>query len=114
MTLNNFLTHKPLASGEAVEIDLDKCNGCNRCVEVCRTDVLLPNPEKANPPIIFYSEECWYCGCCVAECPRPGAIKMKYPLNQKIVVIWKRKETGEHFRLGMLNPPPSNNRPPVG
>jgi hypothetical protein len=29
-------------------------------------------------------------------------------------VRWKRKATGEHFRVGMKNPPPPNNMPPVG
>jgi hypothetical protein len=29
-------------------------------------------------------------------------------------VRWKRKATGEHYRVGMKNPPPPNNRPPVG
>jgi hypothetical protein len=42
----------------------------------------------------------------------PGAIRMEYPLNQR--VGWKRKETGEYFRIGMKNSPPPNTRPPVG
>jgi hypothetical protein len=41
-----------------------------------------------------------------------GAIKMEHPLNQRMG--WKRKETGEYFRVGMKNPPPPNTRPPVG
>jgi len=109
-----YMIPNPLASGEGVEINPEICNGCNQCVEVCRTGMLVPNPEKRKPPIVLYPEECWYGGCCVAECPLPGAIKMKFPLNQRIVVVWKRKDSGEHFRLGMLNPPPPNTRPPVG
>lgn len=73
------------------------CNGCNICVDVCQTDIFIPNPEKGKPPIILYPEECWYGGCCVAECPNPGAIKLNHPLTQR--VRWKRKATGEHFRL---------------
>jgi NAD-dependent dihydropyrimidine dehydrogenase PreA subunit len=108
------ITPNPIVSGEAVEIDPQLCTGCNRCVEVCRTGMLAPNPEEGEPPIVLYPDECWYGSCCVAECPVPGAITIKYPLNQKIVVIWKRKETGEYFHLGMLNSPPPNIRPPVG
>jgi hypothetical protein len=33
-------------------------------------------------------------------------------MNQK--VGWKRKETGELFRIGMKDPPPAYTRPPVG
>lgn len=114
MSQKVYMTPNPLSSGEPIEINFELCNGCNKCLEICRTGTLFPNPEKGKPPVVLYPDECWYCGCCIAECPRPGAIKMKFPLNQKIVVIWKRKETGEYYRLGMLNPPPPNTRPPVG
>lgn len=113
MTQKVYMTPNPLV-GEGVEINPQLCKGCNRCVEICRTDLLAPNPDKGKPPIVVFPDECWYCGCCVGECPTPGAITLKYPLYQKIVVNWKRKETGELFRLGMQNPPPPNTKPPVG
>ena len=96
----------------AIKIDPDLCKGCNMCVDVCRVDVFLPNQEKGKPPIVVYADECWFCGCCVLHCPVSGAIRMEHPLNQR--VGWKRKATGEYFRIGMKNPPPPNNRPPVG
>jgi len=80
-----------------VIFDPDICNGCNTCVEVCQVDLLIPNPEKGKPPIILYPEECWYGGCCVAMCPKPGAITLNHALPQR--VRWKRKATGEHFRV---------------
>ena len=69
------------------------CTGCNHCVEVCQVDVFIPNPEKKKPPIILYPEECWYCGCCVNDCPVKGAIEFNWPLQQR--GYWKNKETGE-------------------
>lgn len=83
----------------------DICMGCNRCVEVCRCDVMIPNPEKGKPPVVLYPDECWFCGCCVQDCPVEGACEFHHPLGQK--VPWKRKETGELFRTDMkgLNPP---------
>ena len=75
----------------------DICNGCNICVDVCQVDILIPNPEKGKPPIVLYPEECWYGGSCVDHCPQKGAIKLHHPLTQR--VRWKRKETGEHFRV---------------
>jgi formate dehydrogenase major subunit len=62
-------------------------------------------------PIAVYPDECWFCGCCVTHCPVPGAITMEFPMNQR--VGWKRKETGEYFRIGMKNPPPPNTKPPI-
>lgn len=107
-----YMVTNPLAPCRAVVIDPEVCIACNTCVEVCRTDVLVPNPEKGKPPIVLYPDECWFCGCCAIDCPVPGAIKMEHPLNQR--VGWKRKETGEYFRIGMKNPPSPNTRPRVG
>lgn len=65
------------------------CDGCNKCVDVCQVDILMPSPEKGKPPLVLYPGECWYGGCCVAECPKPGAIKLKALLMNK--VNWKIK-----------------------
>ncbi len=83
--------------GNCVTINPDICTGCCRCVEVCIMDVLIPNPEKKGPPIILYPDECYYDGCCVEECRESGAITLNHPLMQR--VRWKRKDTGEHFRV---------------
>ena len=109
-----YMVPNPPTPNKAVEFNPEICNGCNKCIEVCRTDILMPNPEEGKPPIVLYPDECWYGGCCVAECPRPGAITMVNPLEQKISVNWKRKDTEEYFRLGMKNPPPPNTKPPSG
>lgn len=73
------------------------CAGCNRCVEICQMDIFIPSATKGNPPVILYPDECWYCGCCVDHCPIPGAVKLNHPLMQR--VRYKRKATGEHFRI---------------
>jgi NAD-dependent dihydropyrimidine dehydrogenase PreA subunit len=104
----------PPTPNRAVSFNSERCNGCNRCVEICRSDVLMPNPAKGEPPLVLYQDECWYCGCCVLECSREGAITMLHPLNQRMSVVWKRRETGQEFRLGMADPPAANDRPPVG
>ena len=103
----------PPTPNRAIAFDAGFCSGCNQCVEICRSDVLMPNPEPGQPPIVLYPDECWYCGTCVEECSRRGAITMWHPLNQSISVVWKRAETGETYRLGMRNPPPPNTRPPA-
>ncbi|MFX1513046.1 MAG: ferredoxin family protein [Promethearchaeota archaeon] len=108
MVLPNQITpNKPVIFNSSV------CTGCNKCVEVCMSDIFLPNPEKGSPPLILYPDECYYDGNCVRKCPQhdKGAIRLNWPLMQR--VRWKRKETGEHFRIGMPNPPPPNTKPPV-
>ena len=94
---NAYFLPNPAAPNECVTFDESKCIGCNTCVDVCRCDVMLPNPEKGKPPIVTYPDECWYCGACVSDCPVAGANRLNHPLNQRIA--WKRKDTGEIFRV---------------
>jgi NAD-dependent dihydropyrimidine dehydrogenase PreA subunit len=70
----------------------EKCNGCNHCVEVCQVDVYIPNPEKGQSPVIMHPDECWYCGCCVNDCPN-GGNTFNWPLQTK--AYWKDKQSGK-------------------
>jgi NAD-dependent dihydropyrimidine dehydrogenase PreA subunit len=111
MSKKVFMIPNPSTPSYVIKINPDICDGCNTCIEACRTGVLVPNPEQGKPPIVLYPDECWFGGCCQAHCPKPGAIKFEHPLFRR--VGWKRKKTGEYFRLGMHNPPPPNTKPPV-
>ena len=96
----------------AVSIDETICIGCNACANICRTQTIMPNAEPGKPPVLAYPDECWYCACCVEAC-RTGALRMNLPINQRI--FFKRKETGEVFRIGDKNcPPKSYFEPPYG
>ena len=105
-----YLVPNPQMPNTCIVIDPKLCVACGTCSEVCRADVMLPNPEKGKPPIVTYPDECWFCGCCKFHCPA-GAITVVYPLNQRIG--FKRKATGEYFRMGMKNPPPPCTTPPT-
>jgi NAD-dependent dihydropyrimidine dehydrogenase PreA subunit len=80
-----------------VIFNADICDGCNTCVEACQIDVFIPNPEEGKPPIILHPDECWYGGCCVHMCPRPGAIQFNWPLELR--PYWKNKNTGEVHQI---------------
>ena len=106
-----YLVPNPIAPTQPVSIDADKCIGCNQCAEKCRTQTIMPQAEKGKPPIVIYPEECWFCGCCVEAC-KNDAIKMRYPINQRL--FYKRKETGEVFRIGGPDSPAQSYfKPPI-
>lgn len=97
---------------ECVSIDSEICVGCNACVNICRMQTLLPNPQAGLPPLVVYPDECWFCACCVEAC-RTGALQMRLPIGQRI--LFKRKDTGEVFRLGQNNGPKKTYfEPPIG
>jgi NAD-dependent dihydropyrimidine dehydrogenase PreA subunit len=62
-----------------IYFDKNICNGCNVCVDVCPCDVFAPNPQKGEPPILAYPDECYFCGSCVTLCGRKGAIEIQTP-----------------------------------
>jgi NAD-dependent dihydropyrimidine dehydrogenase PreA subunit len=66
------------------------CKGCNRCVDACQIDLLVPNPVKGQHPNVAYPDECWYCGCCVMEC-LTGAIQLHHPLMNQVRWVEKAK-----------------------
>jgi len=67
----------------------DVCTGCNICVDVCLMEILAPSPEKGNPPIVRYPDECAYDGACWMQCPQreKGAIKIVPPLPMRVSIL---------------------------
>ena len=108
-----YVTPNLVTPNKPVVFNADACIHCNRCVEACPNDVLMPHPDQGNVPLVVFPDECWSCGCCVMECPVKDqhAIEVNWPMMQR--VRWKDKQTGRHYRVGMPNPPAPNTRPPV-
>lgn len=75
-----FQAEPVCSSVSPIRYDASLCIGCNRCAAVCQCDVLLPSVKKGEHPIVMYPGECYYCGACVMECPKRGAIKLVHPL----------------------------------
>lgn len=94
--MNEFIL-KQVRPATPLTFNEEKCIGCNRCMEACQIDVMLPGEKKGKHPIVAYPDECWYCGCCVMECPT-GAIKLHHPLMNQTRWVEKAsliKEKGE-------------------
>ncbi len=79
-TKNKMIARPVSCSSNPLTFDDSRCIGCNRCVQICQVDILIPSPEKGKHPIVLYPGECYYCGACVMECPREGAVKLTHPL----------------------------------
>lgn len=73
-----FNFEKQSCSVKPITFDLDKCIGCNRCVNICQCDILMPG----KPPIVAYPGECYYCGSCVMVCPK-DAVHLEHPLMNR-------------------------------
>ncbi len=52
------------------EVDVEKCIGCEECVEICPVDVYEMQDEKSVP---VNGEECLGCESCLEVCEQ-GAI----------------------------------------
>ncbi|NTV89895.1 MAG: ferredoxin family protein [Clostridiales bacterium] len=89
MSDKRFFVRGEMPAANPIIYDREKCIGCNKCVDICQVDLLVPNPEKGEPPIVMYPGECWYCGCCVMECPVKGAITLRHPLMNQ--AHWESK-----------------------
>ena len=46
----------PVMPCKVIVINEDLCTGCNMCVDVCRTDVMIPNPVEGMA-ISFQNED---------------------------------------------------------
>jgi Fe-S-cluster-containing hydrogenase component 2 len=56
----------------AIIVNEEKCTGCGSCVEVCPSNAITIENDKAKIDL----EECVECESCIDECPE-GAISLE-------------------------------------
>lgn len=76
------------------DIDLDKCDRCRKCVEICRFRVIA----IAGDTVLTFPELCHSCGGCTAVCPQ-GAITEK---GRELGVLETGSANGVSFAHGRL------------
>ena len=87
MTKKVYQAEYTPASVNPLRFDPEKCIGCNRCVEACQIDVFLPAGVQGKTPVVVWPGEGWYCGACVMECPKPGALELRHPLMNQAAFV---------------------------
>ncbi len=55
----------------ATKVDLEKCEGCGACVDVCPTEAITLNDDDKA---VIDAELCTDCGACADECPTEAII----------------------------------------
>ncbi len=70
--LKPVLDHSEAVTLEVPEIDMDRCNLCGRCQEICQFNAIAVLPET----VLTFPELCHGCGGCFMVCPedavKPG------------------------------------------
>lgn len=47
------------------QVDIEKCDGCKSCMEVCPSEAISLVDAKA----VISEDDCADCGACESECP---------------------------------------------
>jgi len=93
MVDKRIFTTGEMPAANPISFDTSKCIGCYNCLEACQVDVFVPGESRGRgkPPLALFPGECWYCGCCVMECPVEGAIRLRHPLMNQAHWVAKEK-----------------------
>lgn len=60
------------------EVDIEKCNGCGDCAELCQFNAIVSQGEFA----IIFPELCHSCGGCRRVCPHDAITEIDYQIGE--------------------------------
>ena len=81
-----------LLNGHSLALDLERCNGCGRCEEVCPHTVFAVSGRKAA---IVNRGECMECGACRVNCAMNAiAVSSGVGCAAAVVGAMRRRQTG--------------------
>jgi len=68
-------------------IDLEKCNGCGKCREICPKyvfkKIIFNNDNKKIKYIPKWSDRCLLCTMCIGVCPKKAILIKKKKFTSK-------------------------------
>jgi ferredoxin len=101
-----YLVPNPLTPNQAIVIDEQLCTGCSKCVDVCRSDVMVKSPQKGEPPVVLYPDECWFChGGDKGGIPLASAGRLETQGDRRVLSYrHEGSPAAEHTAAGRLGP----------
>ncbi len=97
------------ADRPVVEVDLDNCNGCQRCVEDCPYSAVMMQPRtdgsRYDQEAVVEADLCVSCGICVGSCPtatpfrQASALVPGIDLPDLSALMLREKIEQQSFRL---------------
>lgn len=58
-------------------VDLEKCNACGTCVEVCQYNALALIRDR----LMVFEQLCHGCGSCIGLCPQQALVEKEHPIG---------------------------------
>jgi NAD-dependent dihydropyrimidine dehydrogenase PreA subunit len=77
------MRHMYLSGVSTLKLDVEKCTGCGRCVEVCPQGVFGMSNHRAQ---IVALDNCMECGACSQNCAF-GALSVKSGVGCAVAMI---------------------------
>ncbi len=89
-----------------VEIDIQKCKGCELCTVVCKEDALHLSKDINNKGyryLVAINDNCTGCANCALVCP-DGVIKVYRTVLKKKVLVAEIKNVTSSITITIDNP----------
>jgi nitroreductase/NAD-dependent dihydropyrimidine dehydrogenase PreA subunit len=81
-----------------INIDVDSCIKCGKCVKVCPSKILSQN-SSLEPAFVVTTKGCIICGHCVAVCPTGSVIHSEFPEDKVHPIDYNLYPTPEQLML---------------